>query len=137
VLFLSRRLLAGVAAATASILILTSPAASWDLLFSLAGQPNKIIDSAKQNFTYAYAPSIIYAEGLWYAYYCSTGAGQEDWDNIRYSTSSDGVRWSSPAKILRASDAVNERATCDPSVVLYDAGDGAYYYLFYTAIRPT
>jgi hypothetical protein len=97
----------------------------------------KLIDLAKQNFTYAYAPSFIYADGLWYAYYCSGGTGPEDWDNIRYSTSSDGIRWSPPIKILGASDAVNERATCDPSVVHYDAGDGGYYYLFYTGNQTT
>jgi hypothetical protein len=53
------------------------------------------------------------------------------------STSSDGIRWSPPIKILGASDAVNERATCDPSVVHYDAGDGGYYYLFYTGNQTT
>jgi hypothetical protein len=120
------------AIASALILVLTTPVGSSEFSFSFVGQPMKMIDSAEQNFTYAYAPSIIYADGLWYAYYCSNGAGQGDWDNIRYSTSSDGVRWSSPARILHASDAVNERATCDPSVVHHNAGDGAYYYLFYT-----
>jgi hypothetical protein len=116
------------------MILLTGPAAatSSGLSFCLVGQPTKITNSAKQDFTYAYAPSIVYAEGLWYAYYCSSGTGQEDWDNIRYSTSSDGIQWSSPTKILGASDFADERATCDPSVVRYDAGDGAYYYLFYT-----
>ena len=80
----------------------------------------KLVDSAEREFTYAYAPSIISVHGLWYAYFCSTGTGPSDWDNIRYSTSSDGIRWS-PIKILGAADAVNERATCDPSVVQYDA----------------
>jgi hypothetical protein len=134
-LFLSRRdFFACLNAASVTILVLTGPAlvASADLSFSFVGPPVRLIDSVKQNFNYAYAPSIIYTEGLWYAYYCSSGTGPEDWDNIRYSTSSDGILWSPPVKILAASDAVNERATCDPSVVRYDAGDGEYYYLFYT-----
>jgi hypothetical protein len=117
------------------VFIWPESAASSDLSFSFAGPPMKLIDSAKQNFTYAYAPSIIDADGLWYAYYCSNGTGVNDWDNIRYSTSLDGVSWSSPVRTLSASDSVNERATCDPSVVRYDAGDGGYYYLFYTGNR--
>jgi hypothetical protein len=117
---------------TIAVLIAPVSAASSDLSFSFAGQPMKLIDSAKHNFTYAYAPSIIYADGLWYAYYCSNGTGVDNWDNIRYSTSADGIRWSSPTKVLGATDAVHERATCDPSVVHYDAGDGEYYYLFYS-----
>ncbi len=92
----------------------------------------KLIDSAHQGFTYAYAPAIINAHGIWHLYFCSNGTGRGDWDNIRYSRSSDGIRWSRPTRILEASDSVNERATCDPSVVRYNAGDGAYYYLFYT-----
>jgi beta-xylosidase len=123
---------AGVTTACTLIYGLTLAASSSKLSFSFVGQPMKIVDAAVQHFTYAYAPSIIYAEGLWYIYYCSNGAGQEDWDNIRYSTSSDGVHWSSPAKILHASDAVNERATCDPSVVRFNSGDGEYYYVFYS-----
>jgi hypothetical protein len=103
-----------------------------DMTFLYEDQPIKLIDSEKQNFSYAYAPSIIYTESLWYAYYCSSGTGDKDWDNIRYSTSSDGIHWSPPTKILGASVAINERATCDPSVVRYNAGDGDYYYLFYS-----
>ncbi len=123
-----------IAAANVMILVLTglASAASSDLSFFSDGQPLILIDSAKQAFTWAYAPSIIYADGLWYAYFCSSGTSVDDWDNIRYSTSSDGIHWSPPMKIFGASDAVNERATCDPSVVHYDAGDGGYYYLFYT-----
>lgn len=122
------------AAAGMAILVSTGPipVASSDLSFSPDGQPIMLVDSAKPKFAWAYAPSTIYANGLWYTYFCSGGTGQEDWDNIRYSTSSDGKHWSPPIKILGASDSVNERATCDPSVALYDAGDGGYYYLFYT-----
>jgi hypothetical protein len=107
-------------------------AASSDLSFSFVGQPMKIIDSAKRNFTYAYAPTIIHADRLWYLYFCSNGTGRGDWDNIRYSRSSDGLHWSRPTKILKASDPVNERAACDPSVVRFDSADGQYYYLFYS-----
>src|SRR5205085_1022014 len=123
-----------IASASVAILGLAGPpsVAAMDLSFSSYGQPMKLIESAKQGFAYAYAPNIIYADGLWYMYYCSTGTGLTDWDNIRYSTSSDGVLWSPPLKIFGASDAVNERAACDPSVVRHDAGDGEYYYMFYT-----
>jgi hypothetical protein len=114
------------------VLIAPAPSASADLSFSSVGQPMKLIDSAKQNFAYAYAPSIISVDGLWYAYFCSTGTGPRDWDNIRYSTSPDGIRWSPSVRILGASDGVDERSACDPSVVYYDAADGGYYYLFYT-----
>jgi hypothetical protein len=123
-----------VATASVAVLVLIgpAPAASADLSFSSVGQPVKLIDSAKQNFAYAYAPSIISVDGLWYVYFCSTGTGPRDWDNIRYSMSSDGTHWSPPVKILGTSDGVNERSVCDPSVVRYDAGDGGYYYLLYT-----
>jgi hypothetical protein len=132
--FSSRNFPTSIAAASVALLLLTGqkPAVLSDLSFSVDGQPLKLIGSANQAFTWAYAPSIIYADRLWYAYYCSSGTGLKDWDNIRYSTSPDGIHWSPAIKILGASDVVNERATCDPSVVHYDAGDGGNYYLFYT-----
>jgi hypothetical protein len=114
------------------VLITPLPGVCSELSFFPTGEPLKLVDSEKYNFTYAYAPSIIYAGGLWYAYFCSNGTGEHDWDHIRYSTSSDGTHWSAPAQILRASDAVNERATCDPSVVRFNSGDGEYYYVFYS-----
>jgi beta-xylosidase len=120
------------ASVTIAALITPLSGACAGLSLSVDGEPIEIIDSAKHNFTYAYAPSIIYADGLWYAYYCSNGTGGDDWDHIRYSTSSDGAHWSPPAEVLRASDPVNERATCDPSVARYTAVDGQYYYLFYS-----
>jgi hypothetical protein len=122
----------GSASVVIGLSIAAASAAFPDLSFSFVDKPIKFVDAASNNFTYAYAPSIIYADGLWYAYYCSNGTGVDDWDNVRYSMSSDGIHWSSPIKILDASDAVNERATCDPSIVHYNAGDGDYYYLFYT-----
>jgi hypothetical protein len=123
-----------VAAASAALLVLTEPVpvVSSDLSFIPDGQPIRLVESEKHAFTYAYAPSIIYANGLWYAYYCSNGTGIDDWDNIRYSTSSNGIHWAATIKVFGASDGVNERAACDPSVVRYDAGDGEYYYLLYS-----
>jgi hypothetical protein len=109
----------GVVSVAIAVLITSSPGVCSDLSFSLTGVLLKLVDSEKYNFTYAYAPSIMYAGGLWYAYFCSNGTGVHDWDHIRYSTSSDGTHWSPPAEILRASDDVNER-------------DGEYYYLFYS-----
>jgi hypothetical protein len=134
---LSHRDAPGYIAAVKLVLLIATgaTAAPSDLTFSADGQPMKLIETAKQDFTYAYAPSIIFAEGLWRAYYCSSGTGPKDWDNIRYSTSPDGIHWSPPIKVLAASDPINERATCDPSVVRFNSGDGQYYYLFYTGNR--
>lgn len=101
-------------------------------MVSSNGPPVKLIDSAGQGSTYAYAPSIIFMDGLWHVYFCSTGTGSSDWDNIRYSTSSDGTHWSRSVRILSTSDPTNERATCDPSVVQYNGRDSEYYYLFYS-----
>jgi beta-xylosidase len=117
---------------TIAVLATPLPGVCSDLFFLLTGEPLKMVDSKKYNFTYAYAPSIINTGGLWYAYFCSNGTGVHDWDHIRYLTSSDGTHWSPPAQILRASDAVDERATCDPSVVRFNSGDGEYYYVFYS-----
>ena len=122
----------GVVSIAIGVLITPALGVCSDLSFSLTGEPLKLVDPEKYNFTYAYAPSIIYMGGLWYAYFCTNGTGVHDWDHIRYSTSSDGTHWSPPAQILRTSDAVNERATCDPSVVRFNSGDGEYYYLFYS-----
>src|SRR5437867_8735597 len=57
---------------TARVVILVlsgaAPAASAHLSFSSDGPPVKLIDTGKQSFPYAYAPSIIFADGLWHAY---------------------------------------------------------------------
>jgi hypothetical protein len=128
---------ASIAAATVTAFLVTERASPNlpDISFSPEGEPFKLVDSKKESFTYAYAPAIVFAEELWYAYYCSNGTGNDDWDHLRYSTSSDGTHWSHSREILRTSDPIDERATCDPSVVRYDAGDGEYYYLFYTGNR--
>jgi hypothetical protein len=133
-LLLVRKYAQTILAASVAVFVSTAPltAASSDPSFSVVGHPVRLVDSARWMFTWAYAPSIIYTDALWYAYYCSNGTGPTNWDNIRYSSSSDGLDWSSPVKILAASDPVNERAACDPSVVHYDAGDGPFFYLFYT-----
>lgn len=96
---------------------------------------NKLIDSSSFGYTYGYAPSIIEDQGVYHMFYCSTGDGI-GFDTIRYSSSFDGRVWSTPTYALTTSDTVNERATCDPSVVRYDAGDGPYYYLFYSGNKP-
>ena len=51
---------------------------------------------------YAYAPSIIYLNGKFHMFYCSTNTeaspnGQPPrWDAVRYSWSNDGRQWSTP-----------------------------------------
>jgi hypothetical protein len=92
---------------------------------------NKLIDSSDNNYNYAYAPSIIYNQGTFHMFYCSSGANGA-WDYIRYVWSNTGRVWSSPRIVLSVSDFQSERAACDPSVIYYDAGDGPYYYMFYS-----
>src|SRR5437764_202431 len=107
----NRYALACIGAGSATLLLVTAlvSLASSGIAFSSYGQPIRVIESAKQRFAYAYAPSVIYSDGLWHAYYCSSGTGITDWDNIRYSTASDGIHWSAPVVILGTSDPVNER----------------------------
>jgi hypothetical protein len=86
-----------------------------------------VINAQADNFSYAYGPSIIYTQGVFHMYFCSLGT--KGWDDTRHATSSDLINWSTPEIVLNPTPL--ERANCDPSVVLYDAGDGPYYYLFY------
>ncbi len=98
-------------------------------------QPFKITDaeqaSSDSPWSYAYGPSIIASEGVYHAYFCSTGTGVEDWDHIRHVSSPDLIHWNVNAQNLMQSTAV-ERANCDPSVVRFNAGDGLYYYDFHS-----
>ena len=89
-----------------------------------------MIDSVAYQYLYGYAPSMIYAQGQYHVYYCSSGTNVLDWDHVRYATSPDLMHWSRPVDLLTATPV--ERATCDPSVIRHDAGDGPYYYMFYT-----
>lgn len=99
---------------------------------SLSYHPlNKIIDSSDAGYGYAYAPSIIYENGKFHSFYCSTGSNGA-WDSIRYVWSYNGRLWSNPTAILKVSDLTNERAACDPSIVKFNRGDGEYFYLFYS-----
>jgi hypothetical protein len=91
-----------------------------------------MMPSAAYGFDYSYAPSVIYAEGAWHAYFCSSGPGVGSWDYVRHSISPDHQTWGAPAVVMQSSNPTNERAACDPSVVRFDAGDGPYYYLFYS-----
>ena len=95
----------------------------------------KIADSAKNGYTYGYAPSIIKDNGIYHAFYCSTPARREGLDAIRYVFSKDGLNWSAPRVILKAKPRIESktgkltnRAACDPSLVYYQD----YYYLFYS-----
>lgn len=96
------------------------------------GAPQKLIDSSTNGYTFAYAPSIIKVGNVWHAYFCSSGTGATAWDYIRHSTSNDLATWSTPDTLLIPSDPINERSCCDPSIVKFNAGDGDFYYLFYS-----
>ncbi|MCH8620408.1 hypothetical protein [Undibacterium sp. TS12] len=99
--------------------------------FAFAG---KLVDSRTNGYTYGYGPSIIYENGRYNMFYCSTGSNGA-WDAVRYVSSSDGNTWSAPTIALGANTgATGDTAACDPSVVRYQApGDAQpYYYLFYS-----
>ena len=84
---------------------------------------------------YVYAPSIIYSQGAYHSYYCSTPSGgsvKGGMDFIRYSSSANLVNWTAPSLMLQPSNLDSERSACDPSVVRFNAGDGLYYYMFYS-----
>ena len=104
----------------------------------------KLVDSSEYGYYHAYAPSIVYINSTFHAFYCSNGASNyldtageplPAWDSVRYVTSADGRLWSSPQVVLSASSGL-ERAVCDPSLVHFDAGDGPYFYLFYSGNLP-
>ena len=94
---------------------------------------NKMVDSSDGAYEYGYAPSIIYDAAGFHMLYCSSGTNG-GLDDIRYVSSSDGRIWTAPKIVLYATDLTNERVTCDPSVVYYQAPDDSapYYYLFYS-----
>ena len=87
--------------------------------------------------SYAYAPALVFDGNDYHAFYCSTGFEDDGstsavpgWDMIRHSKSSDGgVTWSAPEIALRTSDAVVERAVCDPNIIKWNDG---FYYMYYT-----
>lgn len=98
---------------------------------SYIGIPVKIHDASQGGFQYAYGPSIIFANGQYHAYFCSKGTSPVNaWDHVRYSTSSNLETWSAPVNKVVPSPV--ERASCDPSVVRFNAGDGDYYYMVYS-----
>lgn len=99
---------------------------------SQIGGAQKLVDSSSNGYTFAYAPSIIKVGDTWHNYFCSTGTGATAWDILRHSTSQDLINWSTPDQVLVPSDPVNERSCCDPSIVKFNAGDGDYYYLYYS-----
>jgi predicted GH43/DUF377 family glycosyl hydrolase len=100
----------------------------------------KIADSAKNGYTYGYAPSIVKENGIYHIFYCSTPELAAGIDAIRYVYSQDGLNWSTPKIVLRANPSINpntgqwiNRAACDPSLVYYQG----YYYLYYTNQHQT
>lgn len=115
----------------------TKPAPGDTSQLSAQGTPTQgaalAVNAQLGGFSYSYAPSIIRVDGQYHAFFCSAGDGGGDWDHVRSVTSPDGVSWTSPQSVITSSG--DERANCDPSVVRFDAGDGPYYYLFYSGNR--
>ena len=93
-----------------------------------SGNPSIAVDSSAYGYDYAYAPSMVYDQGIYRVWY-----GSEDniygWDSVRYSTSSDGITWSAPTEVILCSNYNLEHSCCDPSVVYYQG----YWYCFYSA----
>lgn len=90
----------------------------------------KIVDAPTQVATngYAYAPTIIKDNGTYNIFFCSTG----NFDYIRYTSSTDGINWSTPTVAISTNpSATNGQginySACDPSLVYFQG----YYYLFY------
>lgn len=105
-----------------------------------------------QTSGYAYGPATVYYNGVFHQFYCSTG-GRSDpyyihpdeniwnktstidktWDHIRYRSSKNGHRWSTPRIALTQTISLgkqNELCTCDPALIK----DGNFWYLYYTGI---
>ncbi|MBX7232226.1 MAG: hypothetical protein K1X29_09095 [Bdellovibrionales bacterium] len=96
----------------------------------LEGLNNLFSQQPRNEYKYAYAPSILKENGRWYAFYCSH-AESGGIDSIKLIQSDDGLHWTAPEVVLTPS---TDTATCDPSVVKYNGGDGNFYYLYYSAI---
>ncbi len=113
------------------LFVVTGPAAAGDATVFVGS----LVDASDGGYSYGYAPAIVYENGIFHKFYCSNGQ-DGFWDSIRYTWSGDGRSWAPPRIILTANTHEVERCACDPSVVRYDAGDGPYYYLFYSGNRP-
>lgn len=99
--------------------------------FEFAG---KLVDSRANGYPYGYGPAIIYENGRYNMFYCSTGSNGA-WDSIRYVSSPDGNNWSAAQVVLQANTGPSgDTAACDPSVVKYQAPRDSqpYYYLYYS-----
>jgi hypothetical protein len=46
---------------------------------------NKLVDISDVGHSYGYAPTIVYENGTFHMFYCSTGTNLLDWDNISTS----------------------------------------------------
>ncbi|MFC0529324.1 hypothetical protein [Phytohabitans kaempferiae] len=150
-----RRVGAALCAVAVLLALAAAPAAAANDIYVLP--PTKKLDScastsapwcptgSPNGYDYGYAPSIVYDGSQYYTLYCSspdsTSPGYP-YDTIRFSASADGNTWIAPSVKLRVTDTRDtatvkyEGAACDPSVVRYDAGDGAgpMYYMFYTGV---
>ncbi len=111
-----------------SLLFITTPQVN-----AQNSTPFKIIDSSDYSHSYAYAPSIIYDQGVYHVFFCSAGGGG-GYDYIRYTHSTDGVTWSAPTVVITSSPVNgNNLAACDPSLVYFQG----YYYLYYSGAYDT
>ncbi len=100
----------------------------------LDGEERVVIDSSATNGNYAYAPEILFIDGVYHLWACD--GNDHAGDAIRYTTSSDGTTWSTPTIVF---DLANQIAgiqshACDPSVVRFQPPGSrvTYYYLYFT-----
>jgi hypothetical protein len=125
VLLLFTLVLGACGGSQAPVTPVVKPPVSWNFV--------QLVDSDANGIWYAYAPSIVFKDGVYYVFFCSVGA-LGSWDYVRYVSSADGKNWSSPTVVLRATAANGfDMAACDPSVVYYQG----LYYMYYSSAYTT
>lgn len=111
--------------ATNNILLHGSPKY---FMYNASEEYKLLVDAGSGSARYAYAPSIIYENGVYHLFYCSPGP--PGWDKIRYIKSTDyGVTWSLPVVKLETTGSNNAIAACDPSIVFFQG----YYYMYFSS----
>jgi len=132
-----RGVIGAVLAAGAALALGLASLAPAEAATSITSSNGNVYFNAANGGSYRYGPSMIQdANGL-HVYTCSPGDGRA-WDQIRYSTSTDGgATWTPDQVVLTATaGSADTYSACDPGVVAF----GGYYYLAYgstTDVRGT
>jgi len=124
-----------------TISALPPPAISF--LGYASGQETVAVNVQNQN-SYAYGPSIMLAPGGGYYLWTCTGLSGTG-DSIVFSSSPDGINWSSPTYAIHsfnnypAASGTFLPHACDPSAIVFTpvAGGPSYYYIFFSMYHTT